>query len=227
MLLSFLIKKSVFMCWYVCVSSSSLLSPSLFFSSPSFLHILVPNPPFILPLLFLPFCQIPLKKKPLHTLAELFLGTVMMSSLSRSVLCNFKKKKKKKNIHKSMHKTQMSWALFRSTFAPPSGSTISLSSPAAIYSETLRTRSAFLPRREAPRQASHLFSSGTVSIPGSRPCKEAPGTSASQSSYTLTARSAILTTKFRKRNPKEEQGHLSPQTACWRKTIRSALGNTN
>ena len=47
----------------MCVSSSSLLSPSLFFSSPSFLHILVPNPPFILPLLFLPFCQIPLKKK--------------------------------------------------------------------------------------------------------------------------------------------------------------------
>ena len=105
----FLDKKKVFLCAGMCVSSSSLLSPSLFFSSPSFLHILVPNPPFILPPLFLPFCQILSdsfeKKKPLHTLAELFLGTVMMSSLSRSVLCNFKKKKKKKHTQKHAQDT--------------------------------------------------------------------------------------------------------------------------
>ena len=38
---------------------SSLLSSPVFFSSPSFLHFLVPHPSFVLPLLFfLPFCQI-------------------------------------------------------------------------------------------------------------------------------------------------------------------------
>ena len=42
---------------------SLLLSSFFFFSSPSFLHLLVLHPPFVLPLLFLPFFQVPLHKK--------------------------------------------------------------------------------------------------------------------------------------------------------------------
>ena len=51
------------------------------------------------------------KKKPLHTLAEPFLSTVMMSSLSRSVLCNFKKKTTKKTYTKACTRHRLA-ALF-------------------------------------------------------------------------------------------------------------------
>ena len=106
--------------------------------------------------------------------------------------------------------SQADWrrASFLSMLAPPSGSTISFSKPSFMYSFTLQrqktarrraqliqkefvvdvkfylsTSSGFLPCLRAPRQANHLFSSGTDKSSGDLPFRLAPGTSSSTKRY--------------------------------------------